>query len=340
MIRFTNQLVSTHVERWAKENSHTFAAGRAIDAQAVYRSKPVPDALFNANPDGCEGGVGGGSGNVTRYESHAGPVLSLTASPFHRHLFLSAGADGMLKVSSLLQHKPLLCLDPAGIVGASLGGGGGGGGLSSPTYGSDFAGASFSGGGGASLHDAQWSKTRPLVFAAAGSNGYLYIYDLDHSLSVPIAEIKSPAVQYSSSSSSKRSSANDDDYDDDDDGGGEEKRGDKRGGSSSSSSAAAAAAAAEQQLDGGAAVHACSFNPKMRAFLCFGDAAGAVHVVKVAEELANVRPAEEQELRRVAASLMEEGEDDEAAAEALPPPPQAGGAGAFAAPLVGGGSDD
>ena len=101
------------MEKWAKANSHTFAAGRAIDAQAVFQSKPNPDALFNANPDGG----GGGGMLVTRYEAHAGPVLALEASPFHRHLFLSAGADGMLKFSSLLQHRPLLCLDPAGIVG-------------------------------------------------------------------------------------------------------------------------------------------------------------------------------------------------------------------------------
>ena len=105
--------MASHVEKWAKANSHTFAAGRAIDAQAVFQSKPNPDALFNANPDGG----GGGGMLVTRYEAHAGPVLALEASPFHRHLFLSAGADGMLKFSSLLQHRPLLCLDPAGIVG-------------------------------------------------------------------------------------------------------------------------------------------------------------------------------------------------------------------------------
>ena len=279
------QSVASHVERWAKENSHAFAAGRAIDARAVFQSKPPPDTLFNANPDGG----GGGGANVTRYESHAGPVLALAASPFHRHLFASAGADGLIKVSSLLQHKPLLCLDPAGIVnkGAEDGGGGNGGG-----GGGGFAatGALLSGGGGASIFDVQWSHTRPMVFAAVASNGRVYLYDLERSLSVPVSEVWSPAVPIVKSSVKSAQV-------------GLGEKGDNQAADGSS-----AASSLQGAFGGGAPVHAVSFNPKMRGFLAFGDAAGGVHVYKIDSSLAEAQPGEAPELSKLAASLSDDGD--------------------------------
>lgn len=106
MLGYVNEgsrdLVRAHVERWAKLNqSHS---GK-IDPEAVFRSKPDPDLLFNAAVTGR-----------TKFEPHAGPVLSVDASPFHRNVFASAGADGVLKISSTLQARPILSLDPnAGI---------------------------------------------------------------------------------------------------------------------------------------------------------------------------------------------------------------------------------
>ena len=270
------QSVASHVERWAKENSHAFAAGRAIDARAVFQSKPPPDMIFNANPDGG----GGGGTNVTRYESHAGPVLALAASPFHRHLFASAGADGLIKVSSLLQHKPLLCLDPAGIVnkGAEAGGSGPGGGFGA-------TGALLSGGGGASIYDVQWSHTRPMVFAAAASNGMLYLYDLERSLSIPVSEVRSPAVPIVKSSVPAL----------------DVSEGDNQADGST-------AASLQEAFGGGAPVHTVSFNPKMRGFLAFGDAAGGVHVYKIDSSLADAQPGEAPELGKLAASLSDDGD--------------------------------
>lgn len=57
--------------------------------------------------------VGGSSsgGSRLKFEPHAGPVLGVAASPFHRLLFVSAGADGALRLSSLLQPKPLCDFD-------------------------------------------------------------------------------------------------------------------------------------------------------------------------------------------------------------------------------------
>ena len=62
--------------------------------------------------------------------------------------------------------------------------------------------------------------------------------------------------------------------------------------------------------NGGAAVHAVSFNPKMRAFFAFGDAAGGVHVLKMPEALANVKSGEEQDLAKIAGNLAEDGADE------------------------------
>ena len=155
----------------------------------------------------------------------------------------------------------------------------------------------------------QWSRTRPLVFAAAASSGSVYLYDLSVSLSVPVTEFRSPAVQIPVTSSRSRGGRggggddNDDDDDDDDDF--QEAKSGRGKGSS-------AAGGGGQALfsNGGAAVHAVSFNPKMRAFFAFGDAAGGVHVLKMPEALANVKSGEEQDLAKIAGNLAEDGADE------------------------------
>ena len=153
----------------------------------------------------------------------------------------------------------------------------------------------------------QWSRTRPLVFAAAASSGSVYLYDLSVSLSVPVTEFRSPAVQIpvtSSRSRGGRGGGGGDDNDDDDDDFQEAKSGRGKGSS--------AAGGGGQALfsNGGAAVHAVSFNPKMRAFFAFGDAAGGVHVLKMPEALANVKSGEEQDLAKIAGNLAEDGADE------------------------------
>jgi WD repeat-containing protein 34 len=98
-----------------------------------------------------------------RFEAHAGPVLSVDASPFHRNLFATAGADGVLKISSTLQARPVLCLDPnAGHVDGGLGG---------------------------VLHNVSWSRTRPLVIGVCSSLGQYSIFDLGKSTSLPVVKL-------------------------------------------------------------------------------------------------------------------------------------------------------
>lgn len=100
---------------------------------------------------------------LCRFEAHAGPVLSVDASPFHRNLFASAGADGVLKISSSLQARPVLAIDPnAGHQDGGLGG---------------------------VLHNVSWSRTRPLVLGVCSSLGQYSIFDLGKSTSLPIVKL-------------------------------------------------------------------------------------------------------------------------------------------------------
>lgn len=47
-----------------------------------------------------------------KYEAHIGPVYAVDCSPFHRNLFLSAGADGEIRLYSMLQSDPVLLFQP------------------------------------------------------------------------------------------------------------------------------------------------------------------------------------------------------------------------------------
>ncbi|RVE65551.1 hypothetical protein OJAV_G00117630 [Oryzias javanicus] len=93
---------------------------------------------------------------VFAFRPHSGPVYSLHCSPFHRNLFVSAGTDGLAHVHSLLQAEPLLSLRV------------------SDSY----------------VFQAQWSPTRPLVFAAASGQGDVQIFDLGRRSLRPAATIQ------------------------------------------------------------------------------------------------------------------------------------------------------
>nr|XP_051694416.1 cytoplasmic dynein 2 intermediate chain 2 isoform X2 [Oryctolagus cuniculus] len=71
------------------------------------------------------------------FSPHGGPVYSVSCSPFHRNLFLSAGTDGHVHLYSMLQAQPLASLQL------------------SHKY----------------LFAVRWSPVRPLVFAAASGEG-------------------------------------------------------------------------------------------------------------------------------------------------------------------------
>lgn len=78
------------------------------------------------------------------YAMHAGSVLGLSCSPFQRDLFLTSGFDGCIHLYSALKKQFLLELVPSE----------------------------------RQLYTVQWSPFRPFVFAAAGGDGRVFIYDL------------------------------------------------------------------------------------------------------------------------------------------------------------------
>uniref|UniRef100_A0A286Y180 Dynein 2 intermediate chain 2 n=1 Tax=Cavia porcellus TaxID=10141 RepID=A0A286Y180_CAVPO len=87
------------------------------------------------------------------FSPHGGPVYSVSCSPFHRNLFLTAGTDGHVHLYSLLRAQPL----------ASL--------RLSRRY----------------LFAVRWSPVRPLLFAAASGEGEVHLCDLRKSSQKPVA---------------------------------------------------------------------------------------------------------------------------------------------------------
>ncbi|NXY56305.1 WDR34 protein, partial [Callaeas wilsoni] len=100
------------------------------------------------------------------FSPHAGPVYSVSCSPFHRqscfllppssrNLFLSCGTDGQVHLHSMLQTQPLFALEL------------------SKKY----------------LFCVCWSPVRPLVFAAASGEG-VHLFDLARSMQKPTVSLK------------------------------------------------------------------------------------------------------------------------------------------------------
>lgn len=106
------------------------------------------------------------------------------------------------------------------------------------------------GGGGigcaSCLNDVAWSPVRPLLLACASEGGAVFLYDLGKSTSLPVARLKPTAAAAASSSASSSSSSSSSSY-----------RPSNLGGVNSP------------------CLSVC-FNPKMRAFVAFGDASGGV----------------------------------------------------------------
>ncbi|XP_065593624.1 cytoplasmic dynein 2 intermediate chain 2 [Cyrtonyx montezumae] len=93
------------------------------------------------------------------FSPHAGPVYSVSCSPFHRNLFLSCGTDGQVHLNSMLQTQPLISLQL------------------STKY----------------LFCVRWSPVRPLVFAVASGEGDVQLFDLEKSSQKPAVHIKQAA---------------------------------------------------------------------------------------------------------------------------------------------------
>ncbi|XP_075885564.1 cytoplasmic dynein 2 intermediate chain 2 isoform X2 [Nelusetta ayraudi] len=81
---------------------------------------------------------------VFSFRPASGPVHSIHCSPFHRNLFVQAGADGEVHLHSLLRSEPLLSVRVSH----------------------------------SSVFQVRWSPARPLVFAAATGTGEVQVFDL------------------------------------------------------------------------------------------------------------------------------------------------------------------
>ncbi|CAJ1029356.1 hypothetical protein, conserved [Leishmania lindenbergi] len=88
-------------------------------------------------------------------ESHCGPLQSLSASPFLRHLFLTTSSDCSARLYSDLERSPLLTLEP-----------------SAETKGY--------------LYDGQFSPFRPSVVAVVSRSSFLRVYDLQRDQLGPV----------------------------------------------------------------------------------------------------------------------------------------------------------
>lgn len=86
------------------------------------------------------------------YEKQYGPNQAISFSPFHRKLFLSCSIDGTIKMYDITNHRCVASFEP-----------------SSNEY----------------LMDVCFSPIRPAVFAAVGTRGKPYIYDLTVSKQAP-----------------------------------------------------------------------------------------------------------------------------------------------------------
>mmetsp|Transcript_22897 Transcript_22897/g.45280 ORF Transcript_22897/g.45280 Transcript_22897/m.45280 type:complete len:563 (-) Transcript_22897:83-1771(-) len=135
----------------ACEKAHRFDVKRTIESFAKLKNLALIEAehVFAARPDAHKLFP---NASKFSFEAHQGPVYAVAASPFHRNIFLSASSDSTIRVFNILKPKPLMYLEPT---------------------------ASY-------LFDVCWSPSRPLVFAAADSEGKIHVFDLKENMLAPV----------------------------------------------------------------------------------------------------------------------------------------------------------
>ncbi|KAL9649632.1 hypothetical protein ABK040_003309 [Willaertia magna] len=89
------------------------------------------------------------------YENGTGYVYTVDTNPFNKELFMSCSSDGLVRIYNIFRSKDSLTLQPSSETSMS----------------------------------AKFSPFRPLVVAVANSNGHLYMYDLQQSMTEPVADI-------------------------------------------------------------------------------------------------------------------------------------------------------
>lgn len=289
------------VERHAREVGATTVPLRLLYGA---RAEPLRKAMF-PNPAVLEYSassamMGGGGGGAAA--AHAAPVLALACSPFHRAVFASGGGDGRLCLFASLAQAPLLVLEPGlrtassssatgrADAASSAGGGGAAGGAPSTARSAGGAaagatsGSSTAAGSGALTSSGMpavlalaWSRARPCVLAAATGDGAVSVFDLFASTGAPAAVLRVDGSYDGAPSHASGSTA-------------------VSGAAAAGPGTPHADAAVAALLDAGGmpAATAVAFNPKQRRLLAVGDAAGRLHIWKLAWRLGAEQP---QELR-------------------------------------------
>lgn len=100
------------------------------------------------------------------YEPADTPVACVAASPFHRHLFATAGRDGVTRIYTAMHSAPILAFEHAR--------------------------GSFTGAGNVVHASAlSWSATSPCVLAAGLTDGRVLVFDLFETTAGPTMELRS-----------------------------------------------------------------------------------------------------------------------------------------------------
>ena len=142
--------LGTHVEAYARRVKAT-----RVDDVLFFASRPEVEKIYPR----CKG---------FEFHAHVGPVYALDTSPFERNAFLTGGADGEIRLYSMLQSRPLRVFDVSSFV-----------------------------------YDISWSPNCPMVFAAATMRDGIQIFDLTLDMSEPIHRLTSNKVSYSNGTKRK-----------------------------------------------------------------------------------------------------------------------------------------
>lgn len=220
----------------------------------TFKSRPNVDELFGAIK---------GPEEKFSHENHIGPVSALDCSPFNRNLFLSAGQDGMIQLLHMLSRQPIRKWEPTpgpGITSRSL-----------------------------AITCIKFSPLRPLVFAAGSAGGFVFIFDLAVSTSLPVAVLETPALGLTGTT--------------------EDGAGDVRSTISTESETSERLrnkpGNSKRSIARRVGVSSLSFNRKQRDLLAACDYAGRVHIWRLSWKLAHRNPDEQVQLDRLASSIGE-----------------------------------
>eukprot|EP00605_Chrysophyceae_sp_TOSAG23-4_P002460 GSChrysophyteH1.ASY1.ANO1.2719.1 assembled CDS len=175
-IAFSGGIGSSNRPQWMMTGTETGNLSRSQTAR-LFSSAPLTMDSFQTGQKDPEKEKGDGYYTSLRrgneafaHDSHVGSIHSLDFSPFSRNIFLSCGSDGTLRLSHLLESSPLRVWEPSPALSASE--------MNSEPF--------------SPLTAAQFSPSRPMVFAAASSTGYIYIFDLAQRATGPVAALDVP----------------------------------------------------------------------------------------------------------------------------------------------------